>query len=328
MAKQPRKHHYVPQFYLAGFTREDSNDGTLHVLDLAKKMQRRSTPKNTAHQRDFYAVHLAGGHDPMCVEKCLSQPEGKQSVVLRRICQDKALPRNHEEAFAELLGFVAFTATRVPPMRAMFLEAMDRISKAELRATFATEAGREVFRRRAEAQIATLGPKDRAFARRLLDDDPGLEQFAALVNSERYEVSVDQTWLVQQALRNAIELRSVLSRRKWSLGVVQDDAPDLVCSDSPVCLTWSTLGNGPHSPGFGLLNTFLTLPLNRRLALASAFEELPAAHALSTADVAEINARTMECARQVFSSEPDFVWKTEDGSMGRFPDLPPGPSTQ
>ena len=45
MAGQPRKHHYVPQFYLAGFTENDSKDGQLFVLDKEQRKTWAKTPK-------------------------------------------------------------------------------------------------------------------------------------------------------------------------------------------------------------------------------------------------------------------------------------------
>jgi hypothetical protein len=45
MANQSRKHHYVPEFYLAGFTESGTDDGRLHVLDKEQLRQWPSTPK-------------------------------------------------------------------------------------------------------------------------------------------------------------------------------------------------------------------------------------------------------------------------------------------
>ena len=107
MSRQPRKHHYVPQFYLAGFTDNGIPEGRLHVLDKAKEKQWPSTAKDTGHQRDFHLVDLGPGVDPMGVEKKLAHMEGQQSAVLKRILEEEALPPDDDEAVGDLMAFVA-----------------------------------------------------------------------------------------------------------------------------------------------------------------------------------------------------------------------------
>jgi len=85
MAKQPRHHHYVPQFYLAKFSSTGNSNGTLHVLDLKEKRQWQSKPESTGHARDYHVVDLGADRDPMFVEKKLAEREGKWATVLRSV---------------------------------------------------------------------------------------------------------------------------------------------------------------------------------------------------------------------------------------------------
>lgn len=55
-AKPPRQHHYVPAFYLAGFTAGGTKDGKLFVIDRKRATTYETTPRNAAKSRDFYAV--------------------------------------------------------------------------------------------------------------------------------------------------------------------------------------------------------------------------------------------------------------------------------
>ena len=53
MAKAaPRNHHIVPQFYLAGFTDTDMDDGTLYVYDYFRAKSYRASPKQACRERD------------------------------------------------------------------------------------------------------------------------------------------------------------------------------------------------------------------------------------------------------------------------------------
>ena len=172
MGQQPRHHHYVPQFYLAGFTATGVVDGPLHVLDCEEGRIWKSTPKGTAHERDFHAVDMGSDNDRMAVEKKLGECEGKWASVLKEIRQNKALPQG--DTLGDLLAFVSFMAVRVPRIRNQVSDFIDRASKAELRATFATKEGREHFRSVIEEHLNTLPPTEQRKIRQRLNDDPNL----------------------------------------------------------------------------------------------------------------------------------------------------------
>ena len=49
MANRPRKHHYVPAFYLAGFTMSGSDEDRLCVFDQSQIKSWPSSPRNAGH---------------------------------------------------------------------------------------------------------------------------------------------------------------------------------------------------------------------------------------------------------------------------------------
>jgi hypothetical protein len=197
---------------------------------------------------------------------------------------------------------------------------IDRASKAGLLATFATTQGRERFRAVIAQQCEDLPESKRRRIERLLQDDPELSNLRDFVNSDQYGVSNDQTWTVQTMVQMAITLLPVLGQREWALWPVALEAPSLICSDRPVCLTWTKQVAGPHSPGFGLSNTLLTVPLSARLALASTFEPMHGL-TLDRGGVAQMNSRTAIYANQLFLTDDDFVWITEYGRLGNQHDF-------
>ncbi len=321
MAKQPRKHHYVPQFYLAGFTRNERADGRLYVLDRAEKNQHPSSPKNTAHQRDYYAVDLGPNVDRMGVEKALAMVEHQQAAALRRVLGELDLPSDNDEAITDLMAFIALMVVRTPHFRKLTSDFIDRAERAQARAAFASEAGRESFRAAMDAILPTLGPLKRKEVESLLVDDPNLDKMADFINSDAYTISYGQddqgqTWNVQTMLRMSIALIPLLSERHWSLWLVRDDSPDLVCSDSPVYLGWAKQVKGPCPPGFGVPNTIVTVPLSRRVALVGMFEPLLKRCEIGEVDVARLNLSTTMYGSAVYSAEPDFVWLKSGGEIG------------
>lgn len=254
MRNQPRRHHFVPQFYLAGFTETDSNEGDLYVLDQRQLKTWKNTPKQTAFQR---AIDAGPGGDPMGIEKSLSDLEGVWATAIRQVVQQQALPT--DRSFADLMIFVAFMAVRVKRFREILSDFVDRASKAEIRANLASEEGRASFRKVIEAQGRSLS-------------DEEFNQVVAFGLSGQFDVEFDRTWHVRQMIETALALAPSLSLRKWVLWTSEDGAPDLICSDSPVAPSWATQVSGPYSPAFGTPTTIVSVPLNRRMAIASMLE--------------------------------------------------------
>lgn len=306
MAGQPRKHHYVPQFYLAGFTKNGCKDGELYVLDKERGKIWTSTPKGSAHKRDFHAIEPAPGGDPMGVEKSLAQVEGQWSAALAAVIDKRVLPE--DDSFGDLMMFVAFMAVRVVRIRNILSNFIDRVSKAEIQLMLATKEGQEHFRKTLEE----LGHE-------MSDDE--FEQLVSFGKGDEYDVNFEQTWHVQEMVRMAVTHAPLLSLRKWSLWIAEDSSPDLICSDSPVASTWAIPMPGPMPPAFGTPNTIVSVPINRQIVLVSMIEEELPAISLDRDGVATVNSMTAMYANQLYSSEPDFVWTTSNYRVGNASEL-------
>jgi hypothetical protein len=301
VAKQPRKHHQVPQFYLAGFTKSDSKDGDLYVLDKKQRKIWISTPTNTAHKRDFHKISVAPDVDPMAIEKALGQLEGRWSAVLKSVIETQAIPDG--EPFAELMMFVAFMAVRVPRIREMLSNFIDRVSKTEIQLMFHTKEAQADFRK----ALADLGR---------LVSDAEFEELVRFAQSGEYEVNFEQTWHVQEMVEMASTLAPALSLRNWCLWIAEESAPDLICSDNPVAPTWAIPVSGWMSPAFGTRNTIVSVPVNRRIVLVSMIERDLPQFRLDRDGIAAVNSMTATYANQLYSSEPDFVWRMNDDRVG------------
>lgn len=143
----------------------------------------------------------------------------------------------------------------------------------------------------------------------------------AFINGEDYTLEMDRSWHVGMMLELGSQLVPALARRNWSIWIAEDDAPDLICSDRPVCLTWHTLSPPPLPPGFALCGTAVIMPVNRRIAISGTYENQPPTSTLDKYDVAVVNRGTREYANQVYSSEADFVWAMTDEQVGSATDL-------
>ena len=58
MSNTARNHHYVPQFYLKGFSDPNLQNEQLHVIDKVDRRHFVTNPRNIASQRDFNRINL------------------------------------------------------------------------------------------------------------------------------------------------------------------------------------------------------------------------------------------------------------------------------
>jgi len=309
MANVPRKHHYVPQFHLAKFTDGNDVNSVLHVVDLSERRLWKSSPRESGHRRDFYAVDLGGGQDPMFVEKRLADQEGRWAQAISTVCDSENLPAPGEEALAELMMFIGFAAARVPRIRDTVSEFVDRVIKKEAFALLSTGEGRRQFREYAETD-----------GKKLTDNE--FQQLIDFGLNQQYTADYEQTWHVQTMLHVALRLPLILCERTWRLWIAKDEAvPDFICSDSPVGLRWVIPPDTMSPLGFAMENTLVTVPLSRRTALVGTYETELEGGYIGVDEVAMINAMTAAAATKLYCPKPDFVWRTNAGKVAHLADL-------
>lgn len=297
MQNQPRRHHYVPIFYLGGFTKSGSKDGLLYVLDKQlRKTWGPVTPNSIAFELDYYKIDTHPESDPMVIEKTIGDIESICSKVIYKFIEERMLPIGTD--YDILLNFVALMATRVPAIRNTISTNTDRLMKRILRTMLKSNAGWQHFVKTCEASGQQVTETQ--------------QETKAIADSEDYNVNMDQSWHVGMMLELGSKLVPELSKRNWSLWLAEEDAPDLICSDSPVCLSWHISPHPPLPPGFAMPGTFLIMPINRRIAIAGTYEELPPISYLDKHSVATVNRSTLEYAIQIYSCEADFMWATTE----------------
>ncbi len=201
MANRPRKHHYVPSFYLAGFTWSGSDEDRLNVFDQGQIKAWSSSPRNAGHSRDFYAIDLGPGIEPTCFEsEVLAHVEGEASRVIHTAVKTKRLPEGRD--FDVLLSFVALTAARTPRIRRLVGQVTDLFVKASVQSLVATEEGWQQF----QSYCRDAGIKQN-------DDDA--EQMRQFSLSGDYEVDLDQTSHVQKIVELMDAMLPLLVQRCW-----------------------------------------------------------------------------------------------------------------
>lgn len=301
MSSVSRAHHYIPEFYLAGFTPSGSRDDYLWVFDKEKQKRWRSKPNAVACEKDFYQIRIPG-FDPNTFEDWLSEIESRAAPVIKNMEAAETIPAGDD--FVALMAFVAVMAARVPVRRTAIREVFDQISKGMLAQTLATPE-------RYAAAVATVrlaGVDVREF--------PTYEDMRCSVEEDRFHFAPSKNWLVVATLIAFQSIFPFLIKRDWSLVIAQEQAGEYICSDCPVGLIWTVPVPAFYadSPGFGMRKTEVTFPLNKRMILVGRFEEEShISRVTNTYHVATGNSRTaMDAERFLYSTKEDFCWLRND----------------
>lgn len=309
-ASRPQKHHWLPQFYLAGFTASGEKTGSLWTTDLQRRVQRSAAVKKVACERDLYRIDSVK-NDPFCAEDKLGDVEGRVAPVIRKIIAHSAIPGGEE--FQVLMEFIATMALRMPWFRNMNFEAMQPFKKE-------MEEGMRIH----PHQDVVLGGSQLSFR-------VSQSEMRQDVKDLRDPATFTHNLHMPTVMRLVPDLVPLLSRRRWSLIVADNDAGDYITCDCPVRLAWFAPPQNPAArmqpakqtvalsygkwrgsvppPGFGCKRTYLVFPLDRRTALDATFELPGQVTAADKGSVAALNGLlVMGAHRYLYSAQPDFCW--------------------
>jgi hypothetical protein len=308
---EPRQHHILPEFYLAGFTNTGTRDGLLHVFDYRRGKRYRAKPRQAARERDFYRIEVPG-EDRNVIEKDLSRLESELAPTLRRVTETDVVSY---EDLSDLLSFASMVHVR-------------------------GRKGLERIYLGLEEKI-TSGLEDGSLPRdeweRIVDAlrREGTDPTTLLTYEEARRRAADGVWAPvaprQLVLGVLPDMQRVifdaLVPHVWSLAVAVPEAGEFICSDSP--LTWSRVE--PWEAGFKEdeslhdLDLTVTFPLNKKLALITRpndrgqkeryrYEAVPGV-------VAWVNSRTHVLSLgTIYSTSEDFWLLGNNNMVGRGSD--------
>ena len=309
MANVARNHHFIPEFFLANFTPSGTKDDFLWVTDMREHRGFASKPCNTGFQKDLYRVHLDEAPSDV-IEKILGWFEGHAAPTVRHVLEHHSLPpRPERDHLMELIGMMAI---RVPAARARAEAVLDKAMKAMFRPYL---GDRDALRAIFEKMCADGAELPEGVDYDKIDFDE-LVRFCR--DEDLYTMGVDNEWLLGQMLMASVPVQRMLFDRNWAVLVDDDDEGEFVCSDAPVCLTW-TAGNGQDRvPRLDEGQTDLTVPLSKHVALRGRYEaDQDELLRCDRQDIAHINIRTISSGdRFLYSSGKDFPWERDDGSVG------------
>ena len=132
--KPKKKHHYIPKFYLKGFTYPDPDDPDGKLCVYSKDKEHYSevlcgvSLDAIAFEKHGYTVILSDGTmDSEIIENIFAEKESKTAPLLKKIISGQKLTDNEFSTFVS--DFLAIMAVRTPKGRMMIRDKIDVILK-------------------------------------------------------------------------------------------------------------------------------------------------------------------------------------------------------
>lgn len=287
-----KNHHYLPQSYLAGFTRGGTRDSVFWVFDAQTGEYRPQTPKNTGAERYFYAADTETGERSLHIEKGLAKIEGLVMPIVKKADAGAPITLDDKQLLALFVGLLF---TRVPQFKRAHAEATDGMARAMHEVAFGTvEQVRTALQRweheHGEGSSVTA------------------EELHEFIKSGEYDVVPQRNTYLRAMLEAGGEFGWRLWQMTWLIARAPSDT-SFITSDSPFVIM-PPLESAPDRPyGFGTRGAVTLVPLTQRVCLCiSGPGTFAVQRVIPKSEVREINiAIAQKCERFVIGRDEALV---------------------
>jgi hypothetical protein len=215
----PRRHHFVSQFYLRRFAQTRGKTSRIATIPLDDPQKHRvASVGDTAVIADFYTIVRRDGTDTAAVEKALAQMEAAAHDPLERLAYGVLFPPQERDKYF-LSMWLALQFVRDPHARRQQEAIFDSFIKMHLSLVVNEDAARRHLRDRDGQE-----PTD--------DEVEGLLVAARATDS--WETVISQNNLIQLMMESIDVLAPHLFSRAWC--VVRFPEEGLVTCDRPIAL--------------------------------------------------------------------------------------------
>ena len=287
-----RRHHYLPQVYLAAFTSTGSKNGQFFVLDIHSGHSFSTSPKNVAVERDFNRIDIEG--EPIdVVEQALASFEEQATITIRNVIESEKYP--NDEDCNWILNLLGLIAVHNPQLRRSFNHSREHMFHL---------IGNLLV---SDKKIWEHHVNKAREAGEIINDNVSFDQMKRFVEGRKYRLEFSPEGNLRVEFHTFDKILTILGQRIWSVLIAPSDGPEFICSDHPVTLVWKSGKTGPV--GYGLKETEVFFPLGRRVGFYGVFETpLQPVVKLKPGQVATMNRRVaMSAERHVFSALERFI---------------------
>ena len=282
---EAKAQHYIPKFYLKGFT--DSNS-VLWVYERFKP-PKASSPKGEAHKPDYY-THAEQGQRDETAESELEAIESRAAPVVRKLANHHFVPS--PEQMGHLYLFVALMFARVPSWRGALDQYLAQFARD-------TQLSNAKDRDRFHKQCAEF---EKNTGKSLGMDYEELRQY--ILRGEYEIVQESAAFNLGAMFKSAFTVAGELANYGHEV-LYAPEGEFFLTSDSPVfTLQPDGAGQANIGMGFGHSGVEVYFPLNKRACLRLKKGIGPSAVGITSPSIGQINRVTMANATQyLYSSE-------------------------
>ncbi|MCH7770511.1 MAG: DUF4238 domain-containing protein [Bacteroidetes bacterium] len=195
MGINPKRQHYLPKFYLSGFTR----DGLFWVYDRNKNEFRKQTPINTAIEKDYYSFTDKNGKKNTSIEKILADVEGRIVPVINKIKRQEKINDDDKGIMSLFLSILKY---RVPEFEKLSNEIAQKMSEFMMK---------NIINSREQAAIMMKQyEKDTG---KTIDISPDV--LYEYTQNAQFNIMVDKNTILKQMLDNSIRNTGWLYNMNW-----------------------------------------------------------------------------------------------------------------
>ncbi len=249
------KHHYLPQFYLQGFTDPDTPPGYEPYVWVHRAEDRtweRRAPVNVAAETDYYVFTDETGNESQEVERAFSQIESIMAPMIREKIQRQQFLTAEERL--ELAGFVALMFARVPGQIEHVGDFMAELAEKVAATYFQAwkedprrlEAFKQQYQEEMGEELGDVRPED--------------------LNMEGISVTTKRPAALAMNLSGVTMTAQIIADMGWTFWL--SSKPDyFVTSDFPFCLHNPKIPKDSiYGPGLAHKHVEVTMPMSRDVA--------------------------------------------------------------
>jgi len=227
MQNVAKNHHYIPRFFLKGFSADDKS---LWVFDRYKKEFRLQNIANIASENKLYTYTVNGKEENL--EDIFGKAEGYASSIIRKIKRKGQISGQEK---ADLAMFLALMYVRVPDSKKRIEEGSEKVYKKFNQIVFSNRKWVEKVARKQQPDITEKEIGE-------------VVEFAK--DGKRYYVDFPSNHWLGIMLNTSLEVARIFILMDWFVFFFNKKYA-LITSDNPVCLIPPT--NYPLNRGIGLV---------------------------------------------------------------------------
>ena len=287
-----RRHHYIPVFYLNGFT---GSDECLYVYNKDNKPVFKSSPEGIAYEIDYFSFSTSEGvKDSETIENNISELEGQFAPVINKISRHDELSVDDRILFSI---FVASMMIRVPNMRNNIMKSTGEMLK---HVSVFMASHKERFERMMEGYEKNVGEQI----------DMNVEELRQFMrNPNNYNVIFSKEYATAIALSLLEKLANTFFQMKWQFLEATDDYKYMT-GDSP--LQYIDPRHDLHSfRGVGIAsspNIEVSLPLSKNICAFGTWKHREGYGQAKNQHVKHLNKRTVAASvKFVFADKESKV---------------------